>query len=67
MTSSFRTSDFKLQTSHFALSSAIAAYAVLTIVLTWPLARGMARHLPADFGDPFLNCGRTMTIDDRQH
>jgi hypothetical protein len=35
---------------------AVAAYAALTIVLTWPLARGLARDLPADFGDPLLNC-----------
>ena len=25
-------------------------------MLTWPLARGLARDLPGDFGDPLLNC-----------
>ena len=27
----------------------------LTIALTWPLARGMARDVPSDFGDPLLH------------
>ena len=35
--------------------AAAAAYGFLTLVLTWPLARGLARDLPADFGDPLLN------------
>ena len=35
--------------------AAAASYALLTIVLTWPLARGLSRDLPADFGDPLLN------------
>ena len=34
---------------------ATAAYVLLTIVLTWPLARALTRDLPADFGDPLLN------------
>ncbi|MEP7304612.1 MAG: hypothetical protein ABJA98_03755 [Acidobacteriota bacterium] len=34
---------------------AFASYALLTIILTWPLGRGLARDLPADFGDPLLN------------
>jgi hypothetical protein len=34
---------------------AFAAYTLLTIVLTWPLARGLARDVPGDFGDPLLN------------
>jgi hypothetical protein len=41
-----------------ALRGALAAaafYALLTLVMTWPLARALARDLPADFGDPLLN------------
>jgi hypothetical protein len=34
---------------------ATAAYFVLTIALTWPLARGLAHDVPSDFGDPLLN------------
>ncbi len=34
---------------------ATASYALLTLVLTWPVARGLASDLPADFGDPLLN------------
>jgi hypothetical protein len=34
---------------------ATASYVLLTIALTWPLARGLTRDLPADFGDPLLN------------
>ncbi len=40
---------------HRAALAALAAYALLTLALTWPLARGLARDLPADFGDPLLN------------
>jgi hypothetical protein len=36
--------------------AAAAAYALLTIVMTWPLTRSVARQLPADLGDPLLNC-----------
>jgi hypothetical protein len=36
--------------------AATGAYVLLTIVLTWPLARGLDRDLPADLGDPLLNC-----------
>ncbi|HTK28052.1 MAG TPA: hypothetical protein VL309_00765 [Vicinamibacterales bacterium] len=35
--------------------AAAAAYGVVTLVLTWPLARGLAHDVPADFGDPLLN------------
>ena len=35
---------------------ATIGYALLTIVMTWPLARGFARDVPADLGDPLLNC-----------
>ena len=31
-------------------------YAALAVALTWPLARGLARDLPGDLGDPLLNC-----------
>jgi hypothetical protein len=31
---------------------AAAAYTVLAIVATWPLARGLVRDVPADLGDP---------------
>jgi hypothetical protein len=34
---------------------AVLAYAAITIVLTWPLVRGLGRDLPAGFGDPLLN------------
>ena len=36
-------------------AAATAAYLVITIAWTWPLARGLARDVPADFGDPLLN------------
>lgn len=31
------------------------AYAALSLVLTWPLATGLARDIPADLGDSLLN------------
>ena len=34
---------------------AAAAYTALTIAFTWPLARGLTRDIPGDFGDPLLN------------
>src|SRR5438876_167495 len=37
-------------------AAAAGAYLLLTLILTWPLARGLTRDLPADFGDPLLNC-----------
>ncbi len=45
--------------SWLGLSDATRAtigYALLTIVMTWPLARGFARDVPADLGDALLNC-----------
>ncbi|HZT78079.1 MAG TPA: hypothetical protein VFA27_15605 [Vicinamibacterales bacterium] len=36
-------------------AAAAAAFAAITIAWTWPLALGLARDLPADFGDPLLN------------
>ncbi len=33
---------------------AAAAYLALTIVATWPLARGLGRDVPADLGDPLF-------------
>jgi hypothetical protein len=40
-----------------AADTCVAAlfYFALTIVFTWPLARGLARDIPGDFGDPLLN------------
>ena len=38
------------------LVKATLGYAALAVALTWPLARGLARDLPGDFGDPLLNC-----------
>jgi len=35
-------------------SSAFFDYVVLTLALTWPLARGIARDIPGDFGDPLF-------------
>src|SRR6202795_3999690 len=32
--------------------SAFLIYLALTLAMTWPLARGLARDLPGDFGDP---------------
>lgn len=34
---------------------ATAAYTVLAVVMTWPLAAGLASDVPADLGDPLLN------------
>ena len=34
---------------------ATLAYAALALVLTWPLALGLGRDVPADLGDPLLN------------
>jgi hypothetical protein len=36
--------------------AATAVYGLLTLVMTWPLAGSLARELPADLGDPLLNC-----------
>ncbi len=36
--------------------AAAALYAAVALVWTWPLALGLTRNLPADFGDPLLNC-----------
>ena len=36
-------------------AAATIAYALLTVTLTWPLARGITKDVPADFGDPLLN------------
>jgi hypothetical protein len=37
------------------LATATLLYLSLTLILTWPLARGLARDVPGDFGDPILN------------
>ncbi|MBI4476180.1 MAG: hypothetical protein HY654_03345, partial [Acidobacteria bacterium] len=31
-------------------------YTAATVVMTWPVARGLTRDLPNDLGDPLLNC-----------
>jgi hypothetical protein len=36
-------------------AAATVAYTLLTVTLTWPLARGITKDVPADFGDPLLN------------
>ena len=36
------------------LPAAAAVYLVLTLALTWPLAAGVTRDLPGDFGDPLF-------------
>ena len=35
--------------------AALAAYSLLTLALTWPLARGLTRDLPGNLVDPLLN------------
>jgi hypothetical protein len=35
---------------------AAVVYLALTVVMTWPLVTGLTRDLPADLGDPVLNC-----------
>jgi hypothetical protein len=41
----------------FARSAAFAflIYAVLAVVMTWPLAAGLTHDVPGDFGDPLFN------------
>jgi hypothetical protein len=34
---------------------ATALFAALTLIFTWPLALGLTRDIPGDFGDPLLN------------
>ncbi|MCU1383935.1 MAG: rane protein [Acidobacteria bacterium] len=42
--------------SRFANSAALAfaAYAAVTILMTWPLAAGLTHDVPGDFGDPLF-------------
>jgi hypothetical protein len=35
---------------------ATALYALLAVILTWPVAKGLTRDVPADLIDPLLNC-----------
>ena len=35
--------------------AAFAGYVALTVVMTWPIARGLAHDVPADLGDALLN------------
>jgi hypothetical protein len=37
-----------------AAAAACVGYTALTIVLTWPVARGIAHDVPGDFGDPLF-------------
>ena len=37
-------------------AAATLLYAAVALVWTWPLALGLTRDLPADYGDPLLNC-----------
>ena len=39
---------------HDALAAAVF-YTALTLLFTWPLARGLTHDIPGDFGDPLLN------------
>lgn len=36
-------------------AAAAVAYAALTVVMTWPIAAGLGRDVPADLGDSLLN------------
>jgi len=48
----------KFESSEYAKRetlTALAAYVALTLVFTWPLARGLTRDIGGDFGDPLLN------------
>jgi hypothetical protein len=36
--------------------TATAWFAAATVIMTWPLARGIARDIPWDLGDSLLNC-----------
>ncbi len=42
--------------SRLTAATATALYAVVALVLTWPLAAGLLRDIPWDLGDPVLNC-----------
>ena len=35
--------------------AATTAYLLITLVMTWPLVRGLTRDVPSDLGDPVLN------------
>lgn len=37
-------------------AAAAAAYALLTIAMTWPVVTHLTTRVPADVGDPLLNC-----------
>jgi hypothetical protein len=42
--------------SGLTAAAATALYAAAALVLTWPLAAGLARDIPWDLGDSVLNC-----------
>ncbi len=44
---------------------ACLAYLGITLAMTWPLARGLARDLPQDLADPVLNCWILSWASDR--
>ncbi|MGD9903571.1 MAG: hypothetical protein AB7U83_08875 [Vicinamibacterales bacterium] len=44
-----------LQRRGVQTTAAVAAYTALTVVMTWPIAAGLSRDVPADLGDSLLN------------
>jgi len=47
-------SQSKGERSADSASSAFIVYVLATLVLTWPLARGLTHDIPGDFGDPLF-------------
>jgi hypothetical protein len=52
---SARVRSSKLARNGWQTAAAAAGYVLLSIVFTWPLALGLARDIPNDYGDPLLN------------
>ncbi|HXD18736.1 MAG TPA: hypothetical protein VN654_17100 [Vicinamibacterales bacterium] len=46
---------FRLRSAHARAWYAAAAYTVIALGMTWPLAKGLARDVAWDLGDPVLN------------
>jgi len=49
----------QMETARTGPAAAVGAtvwYAVITLLMTWPLATGLARDIPWDLGDSVLNC-----------
>ena len=42
--------------SRLTAATAAVLYTVAALLMTWPLAAGVARDIPWDLGDPVLNC-----------